>query len=243
MAWPRADRRVGATEFGELCDPRNALPALKVAAAKAMRTASAPRRTPGCATCRSTTWPRTGSGWRSARWPRTCRPGAPASPAAKAATYEPKRLRVRIPAVAGRIVRSARRRILHIGTTWPWVEAITNGHARLAAFPAPLNPASCPDDQDPEHRPHTGLEDAPARAPATPPQRSSNRTEDHSTVVTRDPDPGFLALGNVDDDHKFSDAVGASHSGNRLAAASGQTVQVRACKRRSRRLRSAPNDP
>jgi hypothetical protein len=37
------------------------------------------RRTPGCATCPSTTPTRTGSGWRSARSPWTCWPGALAS--------------------------------------------------------------------------------------------------------------------------------------------------------------------
>ncbi|GAA1210786.1 hypothetical protein GCM10009608_54050 [Pseudonocardia alaniniphila] len=41
------------------------------------------------------------------------------------AIYEPKRPRLRIPAVAGRIVRSVRRRILHVDP------------ARLCALPAP----------------------------------------------------------------------------------------------------------
>jgi hypothetical protein len=56
---------------------------------------------------------------------------------ATAATYEPKRMRLRILAVAGRIVRTARRRILHIDPDWPWAEAITGAHARLCALPAP----------------------------------------------------------------------------------------------------------
>jgi hypothetical protein len=54
-----------------------------------------------------------------------------------AATYEPKRLRLRILAVAGRIVRTARRRLLKIDPAWPWAEMITTAHARLLALPAP----------------------------------------------------------------------------------------------------------
>jgi hypothetical protein len=56
---------------------------------------------------------------------------------ASAATYEPKRLRLRILAVAGRLVRTARRRILTIDPTWPWADLITTAHARLKALPAP----------------------------------------------------------------------------------------------------------
>ena len=54
-----------------------------------------------------------------------------------AAIYEPKRLRLRILAVAGRIVRTARRRLLKIDPVWPWAEVITTAHARLAALPVP----------------------------------------------------------------------------------------------------------
>jgi hypothetical protein len=56
---------------------------------------------------------------------------------APAASYEPKRLRLRLLAVAGRLVRTARRRVLHIDPDWPWANAITTAHARLAALPAP----------------------------------------------------------------------------------------------------------
>jgi hypothetical protein len=54
-----------------------------------------------------------------------------------AATYEPKRLRLRLLAVAGRIVRTARRRLLKIDPAWPWATVITAAHARLAAQPVP----------------------------------------------------------------------------------------------------------
>jgi hypothetical protein len=56
---------------------------------------------------------------------------------ASAATYEPKRLRLRILAVAGRIVRTARRHILKIDPAWPWADAIMTAHTRLMALPAP----------------------------------------------------------------------------------------------------------
>jgi Transposase DDE domain group 1 len=56
---------------------------------------------------------------------------------ATAAGYEPKRLRLRILATAGRLVRSARRHVLHIDPTWPWAEAIATAHARLRALPVP----------------------------------------------------------------------------------------------------------
>jgi hypothetical protein len=55
----------------------------------------------------------------------------------KVAGYEPKRLRLRILAVAGRIVHSARRRVLQIAPEWPWADTITGAHARLTALTAP----------------------------------------------------------------------------------------------------------
>ena len=53
------------------------------------------------------------------------------------AGYEPKRLRLHILATAGRLVRTARRHVLHIDPTWPWATTITTAHARLCALPAP----------------------------------------------------------------------------------------------------------
>ena len=32
---------------------------------------------------------------------------------------------------------TARRRILHIDSTWPWAETITTAHTRLCALPVP----------------------------------------------------------------------------------------------------------
>jgi hypothetical protein len=54
-----------------------------------------------------------------------------------AAGYEPKRMRLRILATAGRLVRTARRRVLHINPTWPWAETITTAHTRLCALGVP----------------------------------------------------------------------------------------------------------
>jgi len=61
---------------------------------------------------------------------------AVALPAA-AALYEPKRLRLRILAVAGRLVRAGRRTTLKIDPNWPWATTITLAHTRLRALPVP----------------------------------------------------------------------------------------------------------
>ena len=50
---------------------------------------------------------------------------------------EPKRLRLRLFGVAGRLVRTGRRRILRIPLTWPWAEQITSAHVRLTALAVP----------------------------------------------------------------------------------------------------------
>ena len=45
--------------------------------------------------------------------------------------WEPKRLRLRLLAVAGRIITTARRRILRLPKRWPWTGLIIGGHRRL----------------------------------------------------------------------------------------------------------------
>lgn len=45
---------------------------------------------------------------------------------------EPKRLRLRLFGVAGRMVTTGRRLLLKIPRDWPWAEAITAAHSRLA---------------------------------------------------------------------------------------------------------------
>jgi hypothetical protein len=53
-----------------------------------------------------------------------------------AASYEPTRLRLHILAVAGRLIRTGRRRLLKIDPAWPWAKTITTAYTRLTALPA-----------------------------------------------------------------------------------------------------------
>jgi hypothetical protein len=48
--------------------------------------------------------------------------------------WEPKRLRLRIFAVAGRLVRGGRRLRLRLAARWPWAHQITTAATRLHAF-------------------------------------------------------------------------------------------------------------
>ena len=48
--------------------------------------------------------------------------------------WEPKRLRLRLFAVAGRLVTSARRTRLRLARTWPWTQIILDGIATLRAL-------------------------------------------------------------------------------------------------------------
>lgn len=48
--------------------------------------------------------------------------------------WEPKRLRLRILSVAGRIITTGRRRILRLNRRWPWSELLTTGQRNLAAL-------------------------------------------------------------------------------------------------------------
>ncbi|SDL63071.1 Transposase DDE domain group 1 [Nonomuraea jiangxiensis] len=51
--------------------------------------------------------------------------------------YEPKRLRLRLLAVAGRLVHGGRRLRLRIPTRWPWASQLITALTRLHALPAP----------------------------------------------------------------------------------------------------------
>ena len=51
-----------------------------------------------------------------------------------ARVWEPKRLRLRLLAVAGRVITTGRRRILRLSQRWPWADLVTGGHTRLAAL-------------------------------------------------------------------------------------------------------------
>jgi len=58
------------------------------------------------------------------------------SMAGDARRWEPKRLRLRIFAVAGRLASSSRRLRLRLAERWPWSGEITAAIARLQALPA-----------------------------------------------------------------------------------------------------------
>jgi Transposase DDE domain group 1 len=51
-----------------------------------------------------------------------------------ARTWEPKRLRLRLLAVAAHLITTGRRRILRLSKRWPWTDLITTGHQRLVAL-------------------------------------------------------------------------------------------------------------
>lgn len=51
-----------------------------------------------------------------------------------ARVWEPKRLRLRLLAVAGRVITTGRRRILRLSKRWPWADLVTGGHRRLASL-------------------------------------------------------------------------------------------------------------
>lgn len=51
-----------------------------------------------------------------------------------ARTWEPKSLCLRLLSMAGRIVRTARRRLLRLPRDWPWSDVVLAGHHRLAAL-------------------------------------------------------------------------------------------------------------
>ncbi|HEY8113849.1 MAG TPA: transposase [Actinomycetes bacterium] len=48
---------------------------------------------------------------------------------------EPKALRYRLLHVAARVVRHARRVVLRLQTSWPWVAELAGAFARLRALP------------------------------------------------------------------------------------------------------------
>jgi len=90
--------------------------------------------------------------------------------------WEPKRLRFRILAVAGRIIRIGRRR-LRLARDWPWNHLIDTGLARTAHH---LSTQSRACEQDPENRRHqhrrlTSRDQPPARSPVTRKSRHMKR--------------------------------------------------------------------
>ncbi len=54
----------------------------------------------------------------------------------KALRWEPKRLRLRVFAVAGRLARSGRRLRLRLAQTWPWAREVIAAITRLQDIPS-----------------------------------------------------------------------------------------------------------
>ena len=50
--------------------------------------------------------------------------------------WEPKRLRLRLLAIAGRLARGGRRLRLRLAEQWPWAAQITSAVTRLQALPS-----------------------------------------------------------------------------------------------------------
>ena len=51
-----------------------------------------------------------------------------------ARVWVPKRLQLRLLAVAGRIITTSRRRILRLSGRWPWADLVVASHRKLAAI-------------------------------------------------------------------------------------------------------------
>jgi len=60
-----------------------------------------------------------------------------AFPISQARRWEPKRLRLRLLSIAGRLARTGRRTVLHLSKRHPWSRLLLDGLARLRILPAP----------------------------------------------------------------------------------------------------------
>ena len=101
-------------------------------------------------------------GLRAAGLDADARPGRPAR------RWEPKRLRLRLFAIAGRLARSGRRLRLRLAERWPWAADITAAIARLQALPSA---------NQPEQTRRPGRRNTRARG--TPPTRRDSRAAGH----------------------------------------------------------------
>ncbi len=55
----------------------------------------------------------------------------------EARRWEPKRLRLRLFSVAGRLVATGRRKLLRLNRSWPWVDVLTSVIERLRLLRTP----------------------------------------------------------------------------------------------------------
>ena len=92
--------------------------------------------------------------------------------AGPARRWEPKRLRLRVFAVAGRLVRGGRRLRLRLAERWPWAREITAAISRLQAPPVRLTSRNYPGNQEGEA----------TRTRGTPPTRRDSRAARHGPV-------------------------------------------------------------
>src|SRR5699024_6532115 len=101
---------------------------------------------------------------------------------APARRWEPKRLRFRLLAVAGRIIRTGRRRLLRLPRSWPWDWLIETGWTTLRTVlhspPAVLNSRVFGEPADP------APEIPPAPNPARPPA-ANTPSSDSSDEISR----------------------------------------------------------
>ena len=74
-------------------------------------------------------------GWRITLFATNARGGRIADLEVTARTWDPKRLRLRLLNVAGRMVRTGRRHLLRLPRGWPWHDHLLAGQHRLGALP------------------------------------------------------------------------------------------------------------
>jgi hypothetical protein len=136
------------------------------AAAPAPKTASAAPKTLAWPTCRFTTRHLTRSGWPSFSSPTTLLTWTLTPLSGPLRVAEPRPLRLRLLAIAGRMTRSGRRTQLRLDRRWPWAATVTAAVARCAPSPTPAD-NTAPDP--------TTRDNAPARQPAIITPRTRHR--------------------------------------------------------------------
>jgi hypothetical protein len=109
--------------------------AISSTVAAAPKTASAAPKTLAWPTCRSTTRHLTRSGWPSFSSPTTLLTWTLTPLSGPLRVAEPKTLRLRLLAIAGRLTRSGRRTQLRLDRRWPWAATVTAAVARCAPSP------------------------------------------------------------------------------------------------------------
>ena len=109
--------------------------------------------------------------------------------AGEARRWEPKRLRLRLFSIAGRLARGGRRLRLRLAERWPWAGDLTAAIARLQALPVRLTSRNTPTTR--KEQPPGPVEPRPPGAtagqPATPAPENqpASRTAQASTPGTR----------------------------------------------------------